>query len=191
MGKLPPDRRADLRDLLGRSEPVETRHQRGVQAGGNRKRRRRNRRDRACRPALALGLQHRLRHFLHEQRNAVGALDDVLPNMLPAAGCCRRAARSWAITSRGASRLSVSAVTCGRPIHGVANSGRTSRPAEPAGCQHCPRARPNNSRLVGSAQCASSKIISTGSDAQSPRSGESSASNVFCRRCCGASSSAG
>ena len=30
---------------------------------------------------LALCLQHRLRHFLHEQRNAVGALDDVLPDI--------------------------------------------------------------------------------------------------------------
>ena len=31
--------------------------------------------------ALALRLQHRLRHLLHEQRNAVGALDDVLPDV--------------------------------------------------------------------------------------------------------------
>ena len=42
MGKLPPDRRADLRYLLGGAEPVEPRHQRGVQACGNRQGRRRN-----------------------------------------------------------------------------------------------------------------------------------------------------
>ena len=34
----------------------------------------------APRLALALRLQHRLRHLLHEQGNAVGALDDVLPD---------------------------------------------------------------------------------------------------------------
>ena len=33
------------------------------------------------RRALALRLQHRLGHFLHEQRNAVGALDNVLPDV--------------------------------------------------------------------------------------------------------------
>ena len=34
-----------------------------------------------ARRTLALRLQHRLRHFLDEQRNAVGALDDVLPDV--------------------------------------------------------------------------------------------------------------
>ena len=80
MGELPPDRRPDLRHLLGRAEPVEPRHQRGVQACRDRQGRGRNRRSRAPRRALALRLQHRLRHLLHEQRNAVGALDDVLPD---------------------------------------------------------------------------------------------------------------
>ena len=32
------------------------------------------------RVAFALRFQHRLRHFLHEQRNAIGALDNVLPD---------------------------------------------------------------------------------------------------------------
>jgi hypothetical protein len=31
--------------------------------------------------ALALRLQHRLRHLLHEQRDAIGPLDDVLSNV--------------------------------------------------------------------------------------------------------------
>ena len=41
---------------------------------------RRNGSNRCARPRfiLALGLQHRLGHFLHEQRDAVGALNDVL-----------------------------------------------------------------------------------------------------------------
>ena len=77
MRELPPDRRADLRHLLGGAEPVEPRHQRGVQACRDRQGRRRNRRNRAPGRALALRLQHRLRHLLHEQGNAVGALDDL------------------------------------------------------------------------------------------------------------------
>ena len=83
VGKLAPNRGTDLRHLLGRTaEPVEPRHQGGVQG----------RRDRHCRPmellqrcalacALALRFQHRLGHFLNEQWNAVGALDDVLSNV--------------------------------------------------------------------------------------------------------------
>ena len=77
MREFTADRRSDLRDFLGRAEPVEPRHQRGVQARGDRQRRGRNRRNRVPCRALALRLQHRLRHFLHEQRNAVGALDDL------------------------------------------------------------------------------------------------------------------
>jgi hypothetical protein len=50
-----------------------------MQAGGHGKPRRWNRRERALGRVFALRLQHRLRHLLHEQRNAVGALDDVLP----------------------------------------------------------------------------------------------------------------
>ena len=60
MRKLPPDRRPDLRDLLGRAEPVEPRHQRRVQAGGDRERRGRDRAGGPPRVALALRLQYRL-----------------------------------------------------------------------------------------------------------------------------------
>ena len=42
--------------------------------------------------ALALRLQHRLRHFLHEQRNTVGAPDDVLPDV-------RRQRADWSSAS--------------------------------------------------------------------------------------------
>ena len=78
VGKFPADRRADLRHVLCRAEPVEPRHQRSLQAC-------RNRHDRRWCPcegplhiALTLRVQHRLGHLLGEQWNAVGALNDVL-----------------------------------------------------------------------------------------------------------------
>jgi hypothetical protein len=80
MRKLSPDRCADLRHLLGGAEPVEPRHQRRVQACWNRESGGRSRCNRALGRALAVRFQHRLRHLLYEQRNAVGALDDVLPD---------------------------------------------------------------------------------------------------------------
>ena len=66
MRELPPNRRADLRNRFGRTQPVETRHQRRVQAGRDGERRRGDPRDRARRRAFALRLQHRLRHLLCE-----------------------------------------------------------------------------------------------------------------------------
>ncbi|HEV3242367.1 MAG TPA: hypothetical protein VGY14_03830, partial [Methyloceanibacter sp.] len=56
-----------------------------MQARGDRQRRGRNRAVGPPRFALALRFQHRLGHFLHEQGNAVGALDDILPD------ACRQA----------------------------------------------------------------------------------------------------
>jgi hypothetical protein len=81
IGELAADHRANLRNLLGnRVEPIEPRHQRCVQACGDSQRRGRNRSRNPLRFALALRLQHRLRHFFHEQRDAVSAFDDVLPD---------------------------------------------------------------------------------------------------------------
>jgi hypothetical protein len=53
-----------------------------MQTCRNRNCRRRN--SSRCMPRfiLALDLQHRLGHFLHEQRDAVGALNDVLSDTL-------------------------------------------------------------------------------------------------------------
>jgi hypothetical protein len=76
MRKIAPDRRADLRYFLRRAEPVEARHQRGVQAC--RYRRGRSGRNRAFSRALRISLQNRFGHLLDEQRDAVSALDDVL-----------------------------------------------------------------------------------------------------------------
>ena len=39
--------------------------------------------------ALALRLQHSPCHFLNEERDAVSALDNVLPNVLGEQPCCR------------------------------------------------------------------------------------------------------
>src|SRR5579864_241941 len=80
MGELAANCRPDLRDLLGWAEPVEPRHQRGMQACRDAQGRRRNCRDYALSTALILRLQHRLRQLLSKQRNAVGALNDVLPD---------------------------------------------------------------------------------------------------------------
>ena len=61
-----------------------------------------------------------------------------------------------------ASRSRATAVTCGCPLQGGSNSGRnvTIRSARSAATRLT--ARPSTSRLVGSPQCTSSKIISTG-----------------------------
>ena len=128
---------------------------------------------RAFRRALALRLQHRLRHLLDEQRNAVRALDDVLSDVggqRPIAGDLS----IKAVTSRGASRLIVSAVTCGRPIQGAANSGRKVTNSRTRKSSILSTSRPSTSRLDGSAQWASSKIIRTGDLARDrPRPGRS------------------
>ena len=64
--------------------------------------------------------------------------------------------------SRSAHRLMVSAVTCGRPIQGGSNSGRYVTINNTRRVRIRSTARPNASKLVGSVQCASSKIMSTG-----------------------------
>ena len=61
--------------------------------------------------AFALRFQHRLCHFLDEQRNAVGALDDVLPECLPDSSLLPVTRSIMAAISRSPSRLSVRAVT--------------------------------------------------------------------------------
>jgi hypothetical protein len=81
MRKLAADCRRDLRQLLGGSpEPVEPRHERGMQACGHGRCPGRNRGHRALGGYLTACLQHRFGHFLHEQGNTVATLDDVLAN---------------------------------------------------------------------------------------------------------------
>src|SRR6516165_6575477 len=76
--ELAPDGSTDLRQLLGGTEPVKSRHQRGMQAcrhceGGGR--------DCRCgmfRSVFASRLKHRLGHLFHKKRNAIGTLNDIL-----------------------------------------------------------------------------------------------------------------
>ena len=80
--ELPPDGCADLRHVLGGAEPVEPRHQGGVQTCRDRVSRRRNRSGQMLGRTFAFSLQNRLGHLLDEQWDAVGALDDILPDAL-------------------------------------------------------------------------------------------------------------
>ena len=64
--------------------------------------------------------------------------------------------------SRCPSRLSVRVVTCGCPIQGALNSVRKVTISSAGRVLMRSTVLPNNSKLVGSIQCASSKIISTG-----------------------------
>lgn len=65
----------------------------------------------------------RLGHLVDEQRNAVGALDDVLPEVA-GSDSLPTSQSIVAPTSRSARRLTVSGMTWDRPIHGGSNSGR-------------------------------------------------------------------
>ena len=78
VGKLPADRRTDLRYFLGGAEAIQARHQRGVQRGRECKRGGRNNRCGVSRFRLAAGgFQDRSRHLLDEQRDSVGPFDDL------------------------------------------------------------------------------------------------------------------
>jgi hypothetical protein len=82
VGELPPDNCPDLCNFLCWSEPVEPRHQRCVQACGDGQSRRGNGGGVFHASPSLFRFQHRLGHFLNEQRDAVSALDNVLPNAL-------------------------------------------------------------------------------------------------------------
>src|SRR5215469_6930139 len=80
MRTLPPDRGPDLRHLLGRTEPVEARHQRCVQACWHRYCGRRHRGNGFFSRALALNLKNCFCHLLDEQWNSVCAFNYILPD---------------------------------------------------------------------------------------------------------------
>ena len=79
----------DLCHFFGRPEPVEPRHQRRVQACRDANGRRWNGCDRALSGAFTFRFQHRLRHFLNEQRNAIGTFDNVLSDAFWHSLCCQ------------------------------------------------------------------------------------------------------
>jgi hypothetical protein len=93
--------------------------------------------------------------------------------------------------SRSPSRLSTKVVTCERPAHGALNSGRKVTMSSAGRVLIRCTALPKASRLVGSDQCASSKIVSTGLERASTSTCEPSACNVCCLRRSGVKSSAG
>src|SRR6476660_6252412 len=132
-----------------------------MQACRNGQRRGRDRRNRALGTFLTTRLKYRLGHFLDEQWNAIGALHDVLP---------------YAREQRLVASNTVdhgSDVALPQPIKGECCDVRLSDPRrlkfgptrddqQHAKGSYPSTTRPIASRLVGSAQCASSKIISTG-----------------------------
>ena len=191
MGKLAADRRPDLRHLLGGAEPVEPRHQRCVQACGDRQRRGRNRGGGPPRFALALRLQHRLGHLLHEQRNAVGALDDVLPDI-----------RRELFVADDAVDHGVD-VALRQPIEGEgghvwpSDPGRLEFRPERHDQQHAKGRDPVHGpteQLPGSwGRSNAHPRRSSAPDLERVSASicATSASSVLCRRCCGVSSSAG
>ena len=79
----------------------------------------------------------------------------------------------------------VRAITYGRPIQAGSNSGRNVTISSTGREQTLSTTRPNVSRLVGSVQCASSKIMSKGFCRDNASTCAVSASSVFCLRCCG------
>ena len=84
------------------------------------------------------------------------------------------------VRSRRSKRLSVSIVTCGRPVQGGWNSGRKVTSSRTGRVRRCSTVRSSSSREVGSIQCASSKTITTGCWRARPLSWHISASSVRC-----------
>ena len=161
MRELAPDGRPDLRHLLRWAEPVEARHQRGVQARGDRQGRGWNGGGSLLRVAFGLRFQYRLRHFLDEQRNAICALDNVLQH------ACRKGLIADDAFNHGGD------FALPQPVDGESGHVRPSNPGRievwPEGNyqQHAkvPNAvhrSPQHFQARGSIQCTSSKIMSTG-----------------------------
>src|SRR5438876_592544 len=118
-------------------------------------------------------------------RSRISAITSAGSSLFPT----RRAMR--AATSPFPSRLSVTLVTCEFSAHGALNSGRKVTMSSAGTVFIRSTVRFNNSRLVGSAQCTSSKTIRTGCWVANLTACAVSASSVLCLRCCGVSSSKG
>ena len=106
-------------------------------------------------------------------RSTISAITSAGSSLLPTRRSMMVAA------SRSPSRLSVRLVTCGWPTHGALNSGRKVTMSSAGRVLIRSTARPNASKLVGSVQCASSKIISTGCWLANPASCAVRASSVL------------
>ncbi len=100
-------------------------------------------------------------------------------NALPAI-CSTKSVRS-----RRSSRLSISMLTCGWPAQGGWNSGRNVTISSTGRLGARSTIRSSTSREVGSIQCTSSKIMTTGRWRARPSSWRISASRVRSFLCCG------
>jgi hypothetical protein len=109
-------------------------------------------------------------------RSTISAITSAGSSLFPT----RRA--MMAVASRSPSRLSTRLVTCDRPAHGALNSGGNVTMSSTGRILIWSTVRPNASRLVGSVQWASSKIISTGCWLASLAACVVKASNVLCLR---------
>ena len=161
MRELTTHRCSDLCHLLGRAEPVEPRHQRRMQA----------RRDRQCRWG---NRSRNLRRFrsppasktafvISSTNNGMPSVRSIMSFLMSAGSSLLPTTRSIRVpTSRCPSRLRARAVTCGYPTQSASNSGRNVTIMRTGSGAIRSTVRPNASRLVGSPQCASSTIVSTG-----------------------------
>ena len=182
MRKPSADRGADLRHAFGRSKPVEPSHQRGMEAGGDRGRRRVDRRGGGRRRAFILGLQHRVRNLFDEQGHAIRATNNVLPDVLG-----QRPVTRGDMVDKGQHDAGSKSVDRQPPHMRPPDPRRFEIPAGKS-----PRAarraailsmrRPNASRLEGSAQCASSRTSRTGDWREITSTRPVRAAIVFCRR---------
>ena len=124
----------------------------------------------------ALQVLETLRRRVVDQTEATRILVDIVENFQagfaplgrPAGNALFSARRAMiAATSLSPSRASVRLVTRDFPIHGALNSGRKVTISSTGRVLIRSTVRPIASRLVGSIQCTSSKIISTGLDRDS------------------------
>ena len=142
------------------------------------------------RAALALRLQHRFGHLLHEQGDAVGSFDDVLPDVRRKQLVADERAQSWRSISRSARRLMVRTVTYGVRSKAAQIQAGTSQSAARKGAnpvhdptEHFEARRVGPMRVLEDHQHRSL--------ARQPSIWATSAFRFFCRRCAASRSSVG
>ena len=192
MRKLSPNRRSDLRHLLGRTEPIEPRHQRCVQACRDRQSARTEPRRRCCRASPSLSAS--------STAFVISSTNSGMPSVRSIMSCrilCGERLIAGDAVDHG------SDFALPEPIDGEGGNVGSSNPrrlelrpdrsrsAAREGLRIRSTFDRSASRLVGSIQCASSKIINTGFGRDRVSTCAVSASSVLCRRCCGVSSSVG
>src|SRR5258705_10500775 len=186
MRKLAPDRRSDLRHLLGRAEPVISDACKLAGTAWSR-----DGTVAAVRRAAPSFSASSTALVISSTNRGMPSVRSTISAITSAGSTLFSTSRAMiAAVSRSPSRFSVRLVTYDRPTQGALNLGRKVTMSSTGRVAIRSTARPRTSRLVGSIQCASSKIISTGFWRASPASCDISASSVLCLRCSGVKSSA-